>query len=271
MTYTIDESLTDSEFTAAGNVPGTFGGTPRRIESITIHHWGVFGQTHDGVVNFFMNQSFTTSAHFVVSAGRIHCLVSPADAAWAAGNAYGNATSIHIECRPEATDEDYKTVAWLVDFLRDNYGANLPLIPHRNWQATACPGIWDLSRIDALARTVDNPAPVPAPPAPAPMEPRVFSELELHWVVEAGDTLTKIANYYGPTVAQIAAYNNIDPNRLEVGQRVWIPGPIYWDVEAGDTLGKISAYYGIDVDVIAGRNGLTDPNRISVGQRLQII
>lgn len=151
MTYFIDESLNDTEFTAAGNVPATFGGTPRRIESITIHHWGLFGQTHDGVVDFFVNRNKATSAHFVVSDGRIHCLVSPVDASWAAGNSYGNATSIHIECRPEATDGDYATVAWLISYLRGIYG-DVPLKAHREWSATACPGIWDLTRLDALAR-----------------------------------------------------------------------------------------------------------------------
>jgi LysM repeat protein len=103
------------------------------------------------------------------------------------------------------------------------------------------------------------------------MVPRVFGDDELHWIVEPGDTLTKIANYYGRTVAEIAAYNNIDPDRIQPGQRVWIPGPLYWDVEPGDTLGAIAAYYGISVEVLAARNGLADPNRIGVGQRLQII
>ena len=42
------------------------------------------------------------------------------------------------------------TVAELVSFLRSEYGS-LPLSPHRQWNATACPGIWDLPRIDRLA------------------------------------------------------------------------------------------------------------------------
>lgn len=163
MSYTINEQLSDSEWTAPINVPAVFG-TARRIESITIHHWGNFGQTHYGVVDFFVNRNPNTSAHFVVSDGLIHCLVSPANAAWAAGNAYGNATSIHIECRPEATDGDYRTVAWLVAFLRKNYGENLPLIRHSQWSPTACPGQWDLTRLDKLARAqTSTPAPAPAP------------------------------------------------------------------------------------------------------------
>lgn len=145
----INETLTAKGYTRAADVPAVFG-RRRTIDGIVIHHWGVTGQSHDGVVNFFVNGPGTTSAHFVVSEGRIHCLVSPVDAAWHSGNAIGNATTIGIECRPEATAGDYLTVAELVRYLRAQYGP-LPLTPHRNWQATACPGVWDLSRIEALA------------------------------------------------------------------------------------------------------------------------
>jgi hypothetical protein len=146
---TINESQTAKGYTPAGLAPAAFG-RPRTIEGIVIHHWGVFGQKHDDVVKFFVDGPGATSAHFVVSAGRIDCLVSPADAAWHSGNAVGNATTIGIECHPEATEADYATVAELVRYLRDQYGA-LPLSPHRQWNATACPGIWDLPKIDRLA------------------------------------------------------------------------------------------------------------------------
>lgn len=151
MSYTINEQLSDTEWTAAINTLATFG-TPRRIESITIHHWGSFGQTHYGVVDFFVNRNANTSAHFVASDNLIHCLVSPENTAWAAGNAYGNATSIHIEARPEATDGDYRTVSWLVAWIRSVYGPGLPLRAHSSWSATACPGKWDLARVDREAR-----------------------------------------------------------------------------------------------------------------------
>jgi len=146
---TINESQTAKGYTPAARVPATFG-RKRTIDGIVIHHWGVLGQRHDDVVKFFVSGPGTTSAHFVVSAGRIDCLVSPLDAAWHSGNAVGNATTIGIECHPEATDEDYATVAELVSFLRATYGP-LPLSPHRQWNQTACPGIWDLPRIDRLA------------------------------------------------------------------------------------------------------------------------
>jgi hypothetical protein len=145
----INETLTAKGYTPAASVPQVFG-RARTIDGIVIHHWGALGQTHDGVVNFFVNGPGETSAHFVASAGRINCLVSPLDAAWHSGNAVGNATTIGIECRPEATDADYATVAELVAWLRAEYGP-LPLTPHKQWQSTACPGVWNLARIDALA------------------------------------------------------------------------------------------------------------------------
>lgn len=280
MTYTINESLSDSEWTAPINVPGVFG-VPRRIESITIHHWGSFGQTHDGVVDFFVNRNPNTSAHFVVSDGRIHCLVSPVNASWAAGNAYGNATSIHIECRPEATHGDYKTVAWLVKFLRDNYGANLPLKAHREWSPTACPGQWDLARVDREARALSAPVkpaapkPVvkPAPkPAPKPVaKPLPVASSGLHWKVEPGDTLGEIASHYGVNLSVLMKHNGItNPGIIHVGQKIAIPGPLVWVVEAGDTLNGIAAHYGISAGVIAQRNGIRNVNALRVGQVIKI-
>ena len=165
----IDESLTAKGFTPRASVPLVYG-RQRTIEAITIHWWGLYGQTHTGVNNFFVYGAGQTSAHFVVSGvpyPRINCLVNPWDAAWHAGNPIGNASSVGIECRPEATEADYKVVAELVRFLRDTYGANLPLIPHRDWQATQCPGNYDLGKIHRMAEALKvNPTPVPVQPKP---------------------------------------------------------------------------------------------------------
>jgi hypothetical protein len=152
VSYVIDESIDAKNFTPAHLCPQAFG-YARVIESITIHHWGNRGQRFDDVVGYLASKNARgSSAHFIVEDGRITCIVSPVDASWHAGNAYGSATSIGIECRPEATDGDYETVAWLIRFLRDTYGAGLPLIPHNYWTNTACPGVWDLARLDQMAR-----------------------------------------------------------------------------------------------------------------------
>lgn len=281
MTYIIDETLSDSEFTDSLSVLGTFG-VPRRIESITIHHYGSFGQRPEDVVDFFLHRNPNTSAHFVAGSGKVWCLVSPLNAAWAAGNAYGNATSIHIECQPEATDADYDLVAWLVRFLREHYG-DLPLKAHREWSATACPGIWDLGRLDREARATGPvqapPIAAPAPEAVAPVAGAAY-EPDDHWRVDKGDTLTMAARHFGVTVAELAHYNGIkDPNRLEVGERIWPPveNGDTWVVEKGDTLAGIVRWYhanghtALTVQKLQYANGINDPaTETSVGLRLQV-
>ena len=277
MTYYIDESLNDTEFTPAGSVAGVFG-TPRRYESITIHHWGSFGQTHDGVVDFFVNRNAATSAHFVASDNRIHCLVSPQDSAWAAGNAYGNATSIHIEAHPEATDGDYATVAWLVSFLREHYG-DLPLKAHREWSSTACPGIWDLGRVDREARAwggAVEPAPVITPQAVASSPVPGVGQFR----VDPGDTLSGIAAQFGWTLQSIIDANpGINPDRIWAGQILndghgyvapAAPAglPPYCTVDPGDTLGGIAVQFGVSLDYILARNPGINANLIYPGQRI---
>lgn len=158
----------------------------RKVTGITIHHWGNDGSNFDGIVRYLCSArpANPTSAHYVAQGAdangtvrkRVSCIVDPDDTAYHAGNWPANLTTIGIECRPEARDVDYAVVAELVARLRSVYG-DVPLYPHRHWTTTACPGRWDVERLDRLARAVDlkgTPAPVPgggqsAPiPKPAP-------------------------------------------------------------------------------------------------------
>ncbi len=273
MSYTAITEISSPNYTPGDSVAAVFGGTPRRIESITIHHWGNLGQRFDDVVRFLCtaDNGRQSSAHYVAEAGKVACIVAPADAAWHAGNAYGNATSVGIECRPEASQADYETVAELIAELRAVYG-DLPLIPHNQWTNTACPGAWDLGKLDAMARgnaVQVQEAPAPVAPAPAPAAYNGYDS-GLRWIVDPGDTLGAIAAHYGIDVNALAAYNGIDPNRINVGQSIIIPGPLVWIVEPGDTLGAIAAYYALDVATVAARNGIEDYNLINVGDVLTI-
>ena len=143
-----------TQYNAACFTPGR----PYGITSITIHWWGdpSDGPTFDGVIRTFTSGARGTSAHYVVEDGRVACLVAPGDRAWACGDGVGvgsggNDTSISIECNPRQSDGDYRTVAELVRDLRAVYG-DLPLYPHSRWFNTRCPGTYDLSRIDRIAR-----------------------------------------------------------------------------------------------------------------------
>ena len=145
--------------------PGRPAGAPNQI---VIHHWGVDGQTHQGVVGYLCSRSnHGASAHYVASAGRVTQLVSDRDRAWHAGSS-GNPRGIGIECRPEMSDGDFETVAGLVAAIRSEHG-DLPLRGHRDHMSTACPGRWyaRLRDLDARARQIAGGA-APAAPAPAP-------------------------------------------------------------------------------------------------------
>lgn len=248
----------------------TWYGMPRTIEGITIHWWDKPENrpTFDGTVRYLGRSGGNTSAHYVAEAGRVACLIAPENAAWHAGSARGNAKTIGIECSPYATDADYATVAELIRDLRAAYG-DLPLYRHSDWYATACPGTWDLARLDTLARSGNVTPPVTPQVTPPPITPATEP---IQWLVEPGETLSQVAAYYsGPSVAAIAAANGIqDPDRIQVGQVLTIPGPLEWIVDPGDTLTAIAAYYKVNPGYLARLNGIQDPDRLEVGDVLRI-
>jgi len=122
-----------------------------------------------------------------------------------------------------------------------------------------------------IARTVETtPSVGAAPPAPS-------SPAGVVHVVQAGQTLYSIARAYGQDVQDLASTNRLaDPDRLEVGQRLFIPGaqavlsvPVsprrevdsetwQWPVEGGTVLSHFGAprgrrrHAGLD---IRGRHG----------------
>lgn len=176
MSYKFITDRDSPNFTPGASSPATFG-RPRTIEAIAIHWWGdpKNNPTFGGIVNFLCSPSAGVSAHFVASGtGRqVAQIVNFQDVSWATNSA--NPYTISIECDPRARDEDYDVVAELIAQIRDAYGP-LPLVPHNKFVATACPGNYDLGRLDALANTKDgsgdwgtvtnkNTAPTPTPPA----------------------------------------------------------------------------------------------------------
>lgn len=146
-------------------------------------------------------------------------------------------------------------------------------------------------RIPSAATSVSAPTSAPA------SAPAATSTI---YVVKAGDTLGQIAAAHGTTVAKLAADNSIaNPNLIHVGLRLTIsaatsttpqaspaaasttPAPASapkaettpaatYVVRAGDTLSAIAAKHGTSVAAIAAANGISNPNRIGVGQKLLI-
>lgn len=100
------------------------------------------------------------------------------------------------------------------------------------------------------------------------------------YIVKAGDTLYSIAARYKTTVATIAKANNItNTNVLRVGQVLKMPGTppppppataTTYTVKSGDTLYSIASRYKTTVSRLVQVNNISNPNVLSVGQKLTI-
>jgi len=109
------------------------------------------------------------------------------------------------------------------------------------------------------------------------------------YVVQTGDTLSKISVRFNVTQAKIMAANGMtNPNIVYVGQRLMIPGANWvpssgtpgtgtsvptgtsYIVQSGDYLSRIAQKYGVTVAALMSLNGITNANLIFVGQRLVI-
>jgi LysM repeat protein len=143
----------------------------------------------------------------------------------------------------------------------------------------AANGIANPNRIYAGQKLIipsANCAPGPIPPAPPPPGGQC-----INYVVKPGDTLSGIAARYGTTAAAIAVRNGLkNPNFIYVGQHLVvcsgkggvvppITGNIYV-VRPGDTLIGIAMKTGTTVQALMVANGIVNPNKIYVGQRLRI-
>lgn len=119
------------------------------------------------------------------------------------------------------------------------------------------------------------------------------------YVIQKGDSLSKVAKRYGLSTRELAEINNIsNPNKIVVGQKLVLPGgsrgsttlakttssgtrksatfsstkPVdgaNYTVQSGDVLSRIAVRNGTTVSAIKKANGLTSDN-IYVGQKLLI-
>lgn len=152
MSYNYLTQFDSPNYTPGSQTRATWG-RDRNIEAIAIHWWGDPNQNPQfmNIVNYLCRAGGNSSAHYVATGtGRqVACIVSPFDNAWATNSA--NPYTVSIECDPRCRDEDYDVVAELVADIRSAFGANLPLVAHRQFTSTACPGNWDLNRINDIA------------------------------------------------------------------------------------------------------------------------
>lgn len=249
------------------NSPNYWPGRPTGVIGATIHWWGLpeWNQQFNQVADYLSQDrgAASTSAHYVVSDTRVACLVSPTNRAWHALS--GNEQTVGLELDPNGGAGTLENAAQIIAMLEEFFGKSLDIYPHYYWTQTSCPGKyadkldWIVNRVNEIRGgkgTVAVAPPQPTVSKNTPPKPKV----QPYWVVEKGDTLSKIARYYKgeastATVAAIASANKIkttDP--LKVGQRINIPSPLVWVVESGDTWDKIANYYGLDTGYLKSLN-----------------
>jgi len=149
MTYKLDHKTARNYSSRASY------GFAAKPTGITIHHWGSTGQHHATVANYLASANARkVSAHEVISGGWVTHLLSFRRAAWHAGNRTGNGATIGLECRPEMSASDYRTLVQRCADIEEKEGS-LYYYGHRDWVATACPGKY-YKRIGKLVKDVNK-------------------------------------------------------------------------------------------------------------------
>lgn len=139
--------------------------------------------------------------------------------------------------------------------------------------------------IPAPARAATTPTATATATAPA-------DGRDVRYTVQPGDTLTRIANRFGVTVAKIRSANGLTSDTIRVGETLRIPGvagapatpatpsgtrasaprPVAsgntYTVQRGDTPISIARQLGVSAEDLMRVNNISDPRRLFVGQEL---
>jgi murein DD-endopeptidase MepM/ murein hydrolase activator NlpD len=95
----------------------------------------------------------------------------------------------------------------------------------------------------------------------------------LRYVVQRGDTLTRIAALYRTDIGSLMYWNDLsNPHLIFPGQSLdilTVEGTLH-KIRPGDTLGSIALRYKVDPQVIYAFNLLVEPSRFAVGNKLVI-
>ena len=102
------------------------------------------------------------------------------------------------------------------------------------------------------------------------------------YVVQKGDTLSKIAGKFNTSVGKIMTLNGMSKTNIREGQKLKIPAmsPLTAQIVSGnakthkvangETLGGIAIKYKVPLKTLMETNGITDPRKLRVGQVLLI-
>lgn len=156
MSYQELTQYNSPNYTPQAQVPYVYG-MNRTIDEVTYHWWGdpANNPVFMNIVSWLCRTNGNTSAHVVGEGGRVAWIIDAIHAAWHAGHARGNATTVGYECNPRLSDADYMTMGEFHHDMEKAYGKRLGIRVHKEWTPTSCSPI-DKNRIRQIADSFHN-------------------------------------------------------------------------------------------------------------------
>lgn len=102
------------------------------------------------------------------------------------------------------------------------------------------------------------------------------------YTIQAGDTFFLLSQRFNVPLDNIIAANpGVDPNNLQIGQLVCIPGApptpppgvcpgFFYIIQPGDTFFQLSQRFNVPLDAILAANPGVDPQQLQIGQAVCI-
>ena len=252
------------------------------ISKVTPHHMaGKLDPMRCAQMHY--NSDGSSANYYIGDDGTIVGGVDEQYRAWTSGSEANDTQAITIEVSNsmngepwKISDKAYRSLVRLTADICKRYnikpdynGSTTGTITiHKMFQNTDCPGDYlekiiksgkfENDVIFEMGGVTPTPTPTPTP-----------SDLPEYYVVQKGDTLTKIAKEHDSSVNCLKTLNNLpNANLIVVGQKLIVTG--LHIVQKGDTLSRIAKNYKTTVTKLATINKLDDPNKIYVGQKLKI-
>lgn len=279
--------------------PNHSGARTHAIDRITPHC--VVGQlSAESIGGCFTSSSVQASCNYGIGKdGRVCLVVDEANRSWCSSSNANDQRAITIECASDMsepyamTDAVYKKlIALCVDICKRhgktkllwfgdktkslNYSpkSNEMVITVHRWFANkSCPGNWLYSRLGDLANQVTSQLGGGAGGSGGSSASGEMYRVRKTWA----DAKTQKGAFTNLNNAkkcadQNAGYSVFDSkgNKVYTGASGNSGNDTVYTVKAGDTLSGIAAKYGTTYQKLASYNGISNPNKISVGQKIKI-
>ncbi len=208
------------------------------IKKITIHHMAG-NLTVESCGDIFSKSERQASSNYAIGTdGRVAMYVEESNRAWTSGSPENDNQAVTIEVANCSGAPDWKVsdtaLSKLIDLCTDicqrnkieklTYTGDIRgnLTTHNMFRATTCPGPYLESKMQYIANEVNKK--LTASTTTTASTTLNTNNTISTYTVKKGDTLSKIANEFKTTVAELTKLNSIlNPNLINIGQIIKLP------------------------------------------------